>query len=122
MTEPVQTPQSFQPRIFSGIQPSGGLTLGNYLGALKRFAEKQDEGIETVYCLVDMHAITVWQDPASLRQQTREAAAAFIAAGVDPKRSILFNQIPSDSPCRIGVDFQLCGADGLDEPDDAVQG
>jgi len=88
----VQTPTTFKPRIFSGIQPSGGLTLGNYLGALKRFVEKQDEGIETIYCLVDMHAITVWQDPARLRQQTREGAAAFIAAGIDPKRSILFNQ------------------------------
>ena len=83
---------TFTPRIFSGIQPSGGLTLGNYLGALKRFVEKQDEGIETIYCLVDLHAITVWQDPAKLRSQTREAAAAFIAAGIDPKRSILFNQ------------------------------
>ncbi len=82
----------FTPRIFSGIQPSGGLTLGNYLGALKRFVEKQDEGIETVYCLVDLHAITVWQDPERLRAQTREAAAAFIAAGIDPARSILFNQ------------------------------
>jgi tryptophanyl-tRNA synthetase len=92
MAEPVQTPQAFAPRIFSGIQPSGGLTLGNYLGALKRFVQKQDEGIETVYCLVDMHAITVWQDPARLRQQTREAAAGFIAAGIDPARSILFNQ------------------------------
>jgi len=88
----VQTPKTFKPRIFSGIQPSGGLTLGNYLGALKRFVEKQDEGIETLYCLVDMHAITVWQDPARLRQQTREGAAAFIAAGIDPARSILFNQ------------------------------
>jgi tryptophanyl-tRNA synthetase len=92
MAEPVQTPQAFAPRIFSGIQPSGGLTLGNYLGALKRFVEKQDEGIETIYCLVDMHAITVWQDPKKLRQQTREAACAFIAAGIDPKRSVLFNQ------------------------------
>ena len=93
MSEPVQTPQTtFPPRIFSGIQPSGGLTLGNYLGALKRFVEKQDAGIETIYCLVDMHAITVWQDPAKLRQQTRAAAAGFIAAGIDPKRSILFNQ------------------------------
>ena len=93
MSEPVQTPQTlFPPRIFSGIQPSGGLTLGNYLGALKRFVEKQDEGIETIYCLVDMHAITVWQDPVKLRQQTREAAAGFIAAGIDPTRSILFNQ------------------------------
>ncbi|WP_333816193.1 tryptophan--tRNA ligase [Tabrizicola sp.] len=87
-----QPPKAFTPRIFSGIQPSGGLTLGNYLGALKRFVEKQDEGIETIYCLVDMHAITVWQDPEKLRQQTREGAAAFIAAGIDPKRSILFNQ------------------------------
>ncbi|MGO4906903.1 tryptophan--tRNA ligase [Pseudorhodobacter sp. W20_MBD10_FR17] len=92
MAEPVQTPHAFPTRIFSGIQPSGGLTLGNYLGALKRFVEKQDEGIETVYCLVDMHAITVWQDPVKLRQQTREAAAGFIAAGIDPARSILFNQ------------------------------
>jgi tryptophanyl-tRNA synthetase len=92
MSEPVQTPQTFPRRIFSGIQPSGGLTLGNYLGALKRFVEKQDEGIETIYCLVDMHAITVWQDPERLRQQTREGAAAFIAAGIDPGRSILFNQ------------------------------
>jgi len=92
MAEPVQTPQAFSKRIFSGIQPSGGLTLGNYLGALKRFAEKQNEGIDTIYCLVDMHAITVWQDPAKLRQQTREGAAAFIASGVDPARSILFNQ------------------------------
>jgi tryptophanyl-tRNA synthetase len=83
---------AFVPRIFSGIQPSGGLTLGNYLGALKRFVEKQEEGIETIYCLVDLHAITVWQDPAKLKRATREAAAAFIASGIDPKRSILFNQ------------------------------
>ncbi len=83
---------AFRPRVFSGIQPSGGLTLGNYLGALKRFVEKQDEGIETIYCLVDLHAITVWQDPERLRAQTREAAAGFMAAGIDPARSILFNQ------------------------------
>ena len=84
---------AFTPRVFSGIQPSGGLTLGNYLGALKRFVEMQDEGAyECVYCLVDLHAITVWQDPTALAQQTREAAAGFIAAGIDPTRSILFNQ------------------------------
>ncbi|MFV0492623.1 MAG: tryptophan--tRNA ligase [Pseudorhodobacter sp.] len=92
MSEPVKTPAAFPTRIFSGIQPSGGLTLGNYLGALKRFVEKQQEGIETIYCLVDLHAITVWQDPERLRHQTREAAAGFIAAGIDPSRSILFNQ------------------------------
>ncbi|MFM1863590.1 MAG: tryptophan--tRNA ligase [Gemmobacter sp.] len=83
---------TFKPRIFSGIQPSGGLTLGNYLGALKRFVEKQDEGIETIYCIVDLHAITVWQEPERLRAATRELAAGFIAAGIDPARSVLFNQ------------------------------
>ena len=100
-----QTPKTFKPRIFSGIQPSGGLTLGNYLGALKRFVEKQDEGIETIYCLVDMHAITVWQDPAKLRQQTREGAAAFIAAGIDPARSILFNQSQVGAHAELGWIF-----------------
>ncbi len=83
---------AFTPRIFSGIQPSGGMTLGNYLGALKRFAEKQDEGIETIYCVVDLHAITVWQDPEKLRHQTREITAAYLASGIDPARSIIFNQ------------------------------
>ncbi|OYX24862.1 MAG: tryptophan--tRNA ligase [Rhodobacterales bacterium 32-66-7] len=101
----VQTPKPFKPRIFSGIQPSGGLTLGNYLGALKRFVEKQDEGIETIYCLVDMHAITVWQDPEKLRQQTREGAAAFIAAGIDPARSILFNQSQVSAHAELGWIF-----------------
>jgi tryptophanyl-tRNA synthetase len=100
-----QSPKTFPPRIFSGIQPSGGLTLGNYLGALKRFVEKQDEGIETIYCLVDMHAITVWQDPARLRQQTREGAAAFIAAGIDPARSILFNQSQVGAHAELGWIF-----------------
>ncbi|HQY43627.1 MAG TPA: tryptophan--tRNA ligase [Paracoccaceae bacterium] len=95
----------FTPRIFSGIQPSGGLTLGNYLGALKRFVEKQNEGIETIYCLVDLHAITVWQDPARLRDQTREAAAGFIAAGIDPKRSILFNQSQVSAHAELGWIF-----------------
>ena len=87
------TQAQFTPRVFSGIQPSGGLTLGNYLGALKRFVEMQDAGThECIYCMVDLHAITVWQKPDDLRRQTREAAAAFMAAGVDPGRSILFNQ------------------------------
>jgi tryptophanyl-tRNA synthetase len=101
----VQTPKTFKPRIFSGIQPSGGITLGNYLGALKRFVEKQDEGIETIYCMVDMHAVTVWQDPTRLRQQTREGAAAFIAAGIDPKRSILFNQSQVGAHAELGWIF-----------------
>ncbi|MFQ6551522.1 tryptophan--tRNA ligase [Aestuariibius insulae] len=87
------TDASFTPRVFSGIQPSGGLTLGNYLGAMKRFVTMQDEGkFETIYCMVDLHAITVWQDPAVLRDNTRELCAFFIAAGIDPEKSILFNQ------------------------------
>ncbi|MBI1218367.1 MAG: tryptophan--tRNA ligase [Rhodobacteraceae bacterium] len=109
MTDAVQTPHvgqtRFTPRVFSGIQPSGGLTLGNYLGALKRFVQKQDEGIETIYCLVDLHAITTWQDPEKLRQQTREAAAGFIAAGIDPTRSILFNQSQVSAHAELGWVF-----------------
>lgn len=80
------------PRVFSGIQPSGNLHLGNYLGALKRFAETQETGIQSIYCVVDMHAVTVWQDPDALRHATRELTAGFIASGLDPERSILFNQ------------------------------
>ena len=95
----------FKPRVFSGIQPSGGLTLGNYLGAIKRFVEMQDEGIETVYCMVDMHAITVWQDPAALKRQTRELAAGYLAAGLDPKKSILFNQSQVSAHAELGWVF-----------------
>ena len=102
---PAPTAPQFPARIFSGIQPSGGLTLGNYLGALKRFVEKQNEGIETIYCLVDMHAITVWQDPAKLRHATREAAAGFIASGIDPARSILFNQSQVTAHAELGWIF-----------------
>ena len=82
---------AFTQRVFSGIQPSGDLHLGNYLGAIRRFVPLQ-ETHETIYCVVDMHAITVWQEPEDLRRATREVAAAFIAAGIDPKRSIIFNQ------------------------------
>ncbi|MBK5933634.1 tryptophanyl-tRNA synthetase [Rhodovulum imhoffii] len=87
MTEVVHTP-----RVFSGIQPSGNLTLGNYLGALKRFSESQKTGQDSIFCIVDLHAITVWQDPDKLTRATRELTAGFIAAGVDPAQSILFNQ------------------------------
>lgn len=78
-------------RLFSGVQPTGDLHLGNYLGAVRRFAPMQDD-FECIFCVVDMHAITVWQDPQALRQKTREVAAAYIATGVDPERSIIFNQ------------------------------
>jgi len=91
-TEGASRISEFTPRVFSGIQPSGKLTLGNYLGALKRFAGGQDQGIQSIFCMVDMHAITVWQEPKALRHATRELTAGFIASGLDPERSILFNQ------------------------------
>lgn len=88
------TETTFTPRVFSGIQPSGGLTLGNYLGAIKRFVDMQNQGdFQTVYCMVDLHAITAkLLDPATLRHNTRELAAGFIASGISPEKSILINQ------------------------------
>jgi tryptophanyl-tRNA synthetase len=82
---------TIEPRVFSGVQPTGNLHLGNYLGAITKFVALQ-ETHNCIYCVVDMHAITVWQDPDDLRRSTREVAAAFIAAGVDPKKHIIFNQ------------------------------
>ena len=78
-------------RVLSGVQPTGNLHLGNYLGAIRNFVELQNSH-ECLYCVVDLHAITVFQDPAELAGNTREVAAAFIAAGVDPKNHIVFNQ------------------------------
>ncbi|MGB1356964.1 MAG: tryptophan--tRNA ligase [Candidatus Puniceispirillaceae bacterium] len=78
-------------RIFSGIQPTGNLHLGNYLGAIRNWVTLQDS-FESIYCVVDLHAITVAQDPQQLRQSTREVTASLIAAGISPQRSILFNQ------------------------------
>jgi tryptophanyl-tRNA synthetase len=78
-------------RIFSGVQPTGNLHLGNYLGAIRNFVGLQND-YECIYCVVDLHAITVWQDPKELVNNTREVTAAFLAAGIDPKGSIIFNQ------------------------------
>jgi len=78
-------------RIFSGVQPSGSLHIGNYLGMIRNAVALQAD-YECIYCVVDMHAITVWQEPDELRSQTREVAAAFLASGIDPKTSIIFNQ------------------------------
>ncbi len=78
-------------RVFSGIQPSGIPTLGNYLGAIRNWVKLQD-GHECIWCVVDLHAITVWQDPVELRQQSLEMAAVLLACGVDPAKHILFLQ------------------------------
>jgi len=82
---------SFTPRVFSGMQPTGNLHLGNYLGAMVRWVEMQ-KSHECLYCIVDMHAITLWQDPADLKKSIREVTAAYIASGLDPDKSIIFNQ------------------------------
>ena len=78
--------------VFSGVQPTGNLHLGNYLGAVKRFVELQDANAMCIYCLVDLHAITNWQDPQELRQNTIEVTAAFLACGLRQENSIIFNQ------------------------------
>jgi tryptophanyl-tRNA synthetase len=82
---------AFKQLVFSGVQPTGNLHLGNYLGAIKRFVELQDR-YDCIYCVVDLHAITVWQDPAELPRAIREVTAAFIACGIDPRKNIVFNQ------------------------------
>jgi tryptophanyl-tRNA synthetase len=82
---------AFKELVFSGVQPTGNLHLGNYLGAITRFVALQAR-YNCIYCVVDLHAITVWQDPAELPKTTREVTAAFLACGIDPKRNIVFNQ------------------------------
>ena len=107
MTQP-----TFTPRVFSGIKPSGGLQLGNYLGAIKRFVGMQGT-METIYCVVDLHAITVWQDPADLANGTREVAAGYLAAGLDPAKSILFNQSRVAAHAELGWIFNCVARVGL---------
>jgi tryptophanyl-tRNA synthetase len=82
---------AFKERVFSGVQPTGNLHLGNYLGAITKFVALQDT-YDCIYCVVDLHAITVWQDPPELTRNTREVTAAFIASGIDPKKQTIFNQ------------------------------
>ncbi|MBL6456472.1 tryptophan--tRNA ligase [Belnapia sp. T6] len=91
-------------RVFSGIQPSGIPTLGNYLGAIRNWVPLQDTH-DAIYCVVDLHAITVWQDPKELATQTREMAAALIACGLDPKRCILFIQSHVHAHARLAWIF-----------------
>ena len=90
-----------KPVIFSGIQPSGMLTLGNYIGALNRFAKLQDE-YDCIYCVVDEHAITVRQNPADLRRRCLELAALYIASGIDPEKSIIYCQSHVSAHAELG--------------------
>ncbi len=92
-------------RVFSGVQPTGNIHLGNYLGALKQFVELQDDH-ECLYCIVDEHAITVPQDPKSLREHILDVAALYLAVGVDPKKSIVFVQSDVSGHAELG--WVLC--------------
>ncbi|MBQ4120863.1 MAG: tryptophan--tRNA ligase, partial [Clostridia bacterium] len=90
-----------KPTIFSGIQPSGNLTLGNYLGAIKNWIAFQDT-YDCIYCVVDMHAITVRQVPAELRRHTYELLAIYLAAGIDPEKCTLFVQSHVPQHAQLG--------------------
>lgn len=91
-------------RVFSGIQPTGIPHLGNYLGAIRNWVALQADH-ECVFCLVDLHALTVWQNPSELREQTRQQTAVLLAAGIDPARHILFNQSAVSAHTRLGWIF-----------------
>ena len=86
-------------KIFSGVQPTGNLHLGNYIGAIKNFVELQEQKNDCIFCVVDLHAITVKQDPVTLKDNIRETTAAFLASGINPDKSIIFNQslVPAHS-------------------------
>ena len=99
-------------RAFSGVQPTGNLHLGNYLGAVKRFVEMQEGEGETIYCVVDLHAMTMPYDPKALTQATRELTAAFLACGLDPARSILFNQSQVPEHAELAWVFNCVGRIG----------
>ena len=106
-----QTPAQYTGprRILSGIQASGALHLGNYLGALKRFTELQETGAPLFVFVADMHAITVWQEPEKLAAQTREIAAAYLASGLDPARAVIFPQSAVPAHAELAWIFNCVG-------------
>ncbi len=98
-------------RVFSGVQPTGNIHLGNYLGALKQFVELQEEN-HCIYCIVDEHAITVPQDPKELKQHILDVAALYLAVGVDPKKSIVFVQSQVSGHAELGWVLNCCSTTG----------
>ena len=93
-----------KPRVFSGVQPTGNLHIGNYLGALKNWVKIQYD-YDSIFCIVDLHAVTVYQEPAELREKIREVAALFLAAGIDPKHSSIIVQ--SSVPAHAELSWML---------------
>ena len=114
--------RSPDPRIFSGIQPTGRKHLGNYIGAIRQYVEGQDRGDPAIYCIVDLHAITVAYDPAELRERLHDTTAILLAAGLDPERCILFRQ--SDVREHTELTWLLSAVTALrrPQPDAPVQG
>ncbi len=112
---------AFKERVFSGMQPTGNLHLGNYLGAMLNWIELQKTH-ECIYCVVDMHAITVWQDPKELRAAIREVTAAYIACGPRPQELNSLQPEPGVRARRARLDLQLRRAARLAQPHDPVQG
>ena len=106
-------------RIFSGIQATGTPHLGNYLGAIKRWGALSDD-YDCLYCVVDLHSLTVRQDPAKLRRNGRDMLAWLIALGVDPAKNTLYFQSHA-STCRTGMGFELLHIHGRAKPYDAIQ-
>ena len=105
-------------RVFSGMQPTNGLHLGNYLGALQKFVALQDK-YESIYCIVDLHAITTGPDPKELANRCREVAAAYLAAGVDPARSTISSNRRARAQSLPG--FSIASPAWAGEADDAIQ-
>ncbi|WP_030843253.1 tryptophan--tRNA ligase [Streptomyces hygroscopicus] len=99
-------------RIFSGIKPSGHLTLGNYLGAVRRWVQEDQDNADALFCVVDLHALTVEHDPARVRRLTRQAATLLLAAGLDPERCTLFVQSHVDEHARLSYLMECTATDG----------
>ena len=113
---------AFKERVFSGVQPTGNLHLGNYLGAIVKFVALQ-ERYDCIYCVVDLHAITHGAIRGrAARAQYARGDGRLSRRGIDPKQHIVFNQSQVARACRARLDLQLRGADGLARPHDAVQG
>ena len=110
---------AFKELVFSGVQPTGNLHLGNYLGAIKRFVELQDR-YDCIYCVVDLHAITTWQEPTELPHAIREVTAAFIACGIDPKKHIVFNQSQVAEHAELAWIFNCVALTRLAQSHDAI--
>lgn len=100
MSDPTAKPAQ-KPIVFSGAQPSGELTIGNYMGALRQWAQMQDD-YDCIYCIVDQHAITVRQDPTQLRQRTLDTLALYLACGIDPNKSTIFVQSHVPQHAQLG--------------------